>query len=45
MNVDEFTADRQPFERMLREDFLKSVIVLDQLSQRSLSNTNTVLIA
>lgn len=37
MNVDEFTADRQSLEWMLREDFLKSVIVLDQLRQGRLS--------
>lgn len=37
MNVDEFTADRQSLEWMLGEDFLKSVIVLDQLRQGRLS--------
>jgi len=36
MDIDKFTADRQPLERMLWEDFLKSVIILDQLSQSSL---------
>ena len=39
MNVDEFAADWQPLEMMLRQDFLKSVVILDQLRQSSLSNT------
>ena len=42
MNVDEFTPDWQPLERMLRKDFLKSVVILDQLRQGRLSNGYTL---
>ena len=38
MNVNQFTPDRKPFKRMLRQNFLKSVIILDQLCQSSLGN-------
>ena len=38
MNVNRFTPDRKPFKRMLRQNFLKSVIILDQLCQSSLGN-------
>ena len=40
MNINEFTADWQPLKRMLGQDFLKPVIILDQLRKGGLSNRN-----